>query len=153
MNNSFSAEKLAELLHEQAELLEQLIEFGKQQRDAIQNARMSELLAVLGSKQPMLDRLGKLREHLHNVRTLIESPTFWPNATIRSHCQAMRDQASCSFQTLIKFESECEIALAESRDQIHLRLQSIDSGRTAANAYKAQTSVPPSSSIDFSSIG
>lgn len=153
MNTTFFPDDLAELLHEQSLLLEQLIEFGIQQREAIENNRMSELLAILAQKQPMLDRLGKIREQLHDVRDLIESNSFWQNSSIRSGCQIMRDQASRLFETLIEFENGCEVALAESRNQIRHRLDNLDSGRAAANAYQSQATATPSPRIDFSSMG
>jgi len=153
MNTTFFPNDLVELLREQSVLLEQLIEFGKQQREAIDNNRMSELLAILAHKQPQLDRLGNLREQLHNVRALIESEFFWQKASTRRDCQIMRDQAARLFETLIEFENGCEVALAESRNQIRHRLENIESGRAAANAYELQATTPPSPRIDFSSMG
>jgi flagellar biosynthesis/type III secretory pathway chaperone len=147
-----SAAQFTELLNQQFELLENLIAYGEQQRTAIQESRMSELIAILAQKQPLLDRLGTIRQVLHDHQSVVEASSFWINEDARRDAQELRARAATAFETLIELERQCEVALSESRDQIRHRMESLDSGRAAANAYQSQVT-PPASRIDFSSMG
>jgi len=153
MNHSFSAQDFLLLLEEQSQALEQLIQYGVQQQDAIGNDRVSELVAILAQKQPSLDHLTQLRRQLQDVRDVVESDSFWPNSAIRAQCKAKRERASQLFETLIEFENRCEVSLVASRNQTRERLLSLDTGRVAANAYQTQALATPPSRIDFSSMG
>ena len=149
----FTAETLFELLCEQVQLLDLLIESGLQQQQAIEANRMSELVAILAQKQPHLERLGDIRQTLQTQQCDIEQSGFWPDTTRRSQCRTMREQASSRFEQLIRLEQTCEQALAQSRDQIQARLQTVDSGRHAVSAYQSQASAAKPPRFDFSSLG
>jgi DNA anti-recombination protein RmuC len=151
MQTTITANELWALLCEQTELLDQLVEFGTQQRQAIEANRMSELLAILGDKQPYLERLEQVRVQLQAWQPTIDQEMQWPNANVRQQCQQSRDRSAQLFTVLIDLEQACERALAESRDQIQDHLKNFESSRTAAAAYQSQAPVP--SRTDFSSIG
>jgi FlgN protein len=149
----FTAHQFVELLSQQTELLDRLIESGRQQQLAIDASRMSELIAILAEKQPHLEQLGQIREQLHERRADIERSDFWPDSDVRQLGQTLRDRAAQAFQTLIDLEQDCEKSLSRSRDQIQLRLQSVESGRVAASAYQSQAVANVVLHADFSSVG
>jgi len=158
MTHSYHPNDLLAMLREQQSLLDQLLEFGSQQLDAIRNNHVSELLAILSQKQPTLDRLLKLKGELDNHRTEIESASFWPSQSLREECRATRVVVSTLFESLIKNEAACEHELSISRDAIRSRLQTLDSGRAAANAYQSNASSMDQlrsnqPRIDFTSVG
>jgi len=158
MTHSYHPNDLLAMLREQESLLNLLLEFGSQQFDAIRNNHVSELLAILSKKQPTLDRLLKLKCEFDNHRNDIESASFWPSQSLRDECRALRTVVSTLFESLIKNEAACEHELSLSRDAIRSRLQTLDSGRAAANAYQSnafsmdqlRANQPR---IDFTSIG
>ena len=153
MNDTCTPVQLESLLQHQVELLSELIQFGGEQQDAIEAGRVSELLSVLARKQPFLEQLGHVRQQLQDWREEIESGHFWSDTQCQIRCQHLRDRAAVAFKTLIESEQACETALTASRDQIQIRLQHVDSGRNAANAYQSQATAPPTSRVDFSSMG
>lgn len=152
MQSTLTANDLWNLLCEQADLLDQLLIFGSHQQQAIEANRMSELIAILGDKQPYLERLEQVRKQLHAWQPEIERDFVWPDADQRQQCKQNRDRSAQSFAALIDLEHSCELALAQSRDQIQQRLKNFESSQTAAAAYQSQE--PASTSrVDFSSIG
>jgi hypothetical protein len=153
MHDTCTSEQFENLLREQVDVLAELLHMGGEQLEAIDAGRVSELLAVLARKQPHLERLGQIRQLLQDWRETIEEANFWPNAEQRACCQRLREQAASAFKTLIEREQACETALTASRDQIQIRLQRVDSGRTAANAYQTHATAPSGSRIDLSSMG
>lgn len=155
MHSTFTANDLWNLLCEQADLLDQLLIFGGHQQQAIAANRMSELIAILGNKQPYLERLEQVRKQLHAWQPKSEHGFVWPDLAQREQCQQKRDRSAQSFAALIDLEHACELALAQSRDQIQQRLKNFDSSRTAAAAYQSQEQEPASTAarVDFSSIG
>jgi len=146
-----NADQLFDWLTEQMDLLDHLVVCGQRQCDAIATQRINELLAILGEKQPMLDRLMTLRTMIVQSQSLIQSDAFWPSAGRREQCRVLRDNVATRFQILIDLESQCETDLNTNRLSIRQQIDSLDSGRTAANAYQSQST--PSPRIDFTSIG
>jgi len=151
MQSTFTADDLWNLLCEQAELLDQLLEFGTQQRQAIEANRMSELIAILGEKQPHIERLEQVRRQLFAWQPEIEQVLVWPDTNLRQQCQQARNRSAEKFVALIDLEQACENAVVESRAQIQDRLRNFESSRSAAAAYQSQSPAPARG--DFSSIG
>jgi flagellar biosynthesis/type III secretory pathway chaperone len=153
MHDACTPEQFERLLREQGDLLGELLRIGGEQREAIEAGRVSELLSILARKQPSLERLGQIRQLLQDWRETVEETDFWPDSQLRVGCQQLRDQSASAFKALIEQEQACEAALMTSRDQIQIRLERVDSGRTAANAYQNQATTPSGSRVDFSSMG
>lgn len=153
MLDMFTPHAFLNLLCEQAELLERLIDSGQQQQQTIEAGRMSELVAILGQKQPRLERLGAIGQQIQERRREVEQSGFWPDESVRRQCQTMRDRAAESFEHLIQLEQRCEQALNTSREQIQQRLQTIESSRHAASAYQSHAQLPAPPRGDFSSVG
>jgi flagellar biosynthesis/type III secretory pathway chaperone len=149
----FSASEFQKLLREQIELLDRLIDIGEQQKQAIETGRMSELIAILGQKQPDLDRLADIQRMFSHHKTDIENADFWPESSQRQLCQGLREQSAAAFEVLIQLEQDGELAVTQSRDQIQLRLQNIESSRAVASAYESLANVPSAPRGDFSSVG
>jgi flagellar biosynthesis/type III secretory pathway chaperone len=140
------------LLTCQDELLDQLLEIGRRQLDAIENGRMSELLGLLAEKQPLVDQLADLANRLKTLRENEPSAATVADTNL-AECRKLRQTATTSFEELFTLEQQCETLLCDRRDQIGARLQATNNALSAANAYRE---IPPTTSLggqlDLSSL-
>ncbi len=146
------SENLWELLNTQIGLLDQLIEMGQVQINAIENGRMSELLSLLSDKQPLLADLGDSAERIRNL-TGNSSSTACDDADVQ-RCRQLKDQAKQRFELLFDLEQKSETLLCTSRDQIAKRLEASSHSMTAISAYQNGSAMQsPGGCLDLSSDG
>lgn len=135
---------------EQRMLMGELLQMARQQLDAIREERIEELLALLGPKQPLLNQLTAIRVELKQLGEQLAGDPSWAADERREACQQMRDEASNQFEVLVRVEAECEKLLEKSKEEIRQRLETFDSGQSAAAAYQKPIE-PRSSGFDLSS--
>ncbi len=136
------------LFLEQRLLMGQLLQMARLQLDAIREERMEELLALLGQKQPLLNQLTSIRVELKQLGEQLNDEPSWIADDRREACQQMKDEAGSQFEVLVRVEAECEQMLEKSKEEIRQRLETFDSGQSAAMAYQRSTE-PRSSGWTF----
>jgi flagellar biosynthesis/type III secretory pathway chaperone len=129
------SENLPELLKLQIGLLDQLIELGLGQIQAIENERMSELLALLSDKQPLLSDLSEMAQRIRNLN---DDPDSIPidDELYAQRCRQLKGYAKQRFELLFDLEQKSESLLCTSRDQIAKRLEASSHSMTAISAYQ-----------------
>jgi hypothetical protein len=132
--------ELAELIDRRWRKLRQLLEFGRRQMDAIQAARMSELMQLLSDKQAPLTELTELAEQIRAAKDDDPAARSWESEAQRDRCRSQQDECEQMHMDLLALEAECETALQQSRVTIQQRLDRVDAGRVAANRYADQGS-------------
>ncbi len=150
MHDPAIADRFYTLFLEQRLLMSQLLQMARLQLDAIREERIEELLALLGQKQPLLNQLTAIRVELKQLGEQLNGESSWNADDRRESCQQMRDEASGQFEVLVRVEAECEKLLEKSKEEIRQRLETFDSGQSAAMAYQ-RPAEPRPSGLDFSS--
>lgn len=126
---------LLELLKLQIGLLDQLIELGHGQIQAIESERMSELLALLSDKQPLLSDLGEMAQRIRNLNDDPDSIVI-DDELYAQRCRQLKGYAQQRFEFLFDLEQKSESLLCTSRDQIAKRLEASSHSMTAISAYQ-----------------
>lgn len=149
---TYGSDNLPELLKWQFDLLGQLIEIGQTQIEAIEDGRMSELLALLSDKQPLVADLGNVANRIRNLNDNPSQSVI--NDTHVQRCRQLKDQTKQRFVLLFELEQKSETLLCTSRDQIAKRLEASLHSMTAISAYQSGSAVQTQGGrLDLSSDG
>lgn len=152
MNHARPAQDdLAEMLATQVDLLDQLLAIGHTQLQAIEQGRMSELLALLSDKQPLLADLNDVAHRLRKAYDSLQPGTTDSGVDLQ-RLGGLKNQVQQRFESLMELEGKSEAMLCGTRDEIAKRLESSAHSMTAISAYQRAASLPSQgTSLDLSS--
>ncbi|QDV65887.1 hypothetical protein [Crateriforma conspicua] len=128
-------DQLALWVQRRSELIDELYEWTRQQSDAIDGGRMSELMNVLAKKQPPLRELSDLSNKVATQADVDPERRSWSDPTLRQRTIRLHKQSEERLLELIQFEKECEQRLAASRDDVQRQMTTQHSKQTAVNRY------------------
>jgi len=152
IQQSFGGESLLEILSSQIGLLDQLIEIGQVQIQAIEHGRMSELLSLLSDKQPLLGDLGDVARRIRDLTA--DHSISVQDEGYAQRCRQLKASARGRFEQLFELEQRSEALLCTSRDQIAKRLEASSHSMTAISAYQSgYTAETQGGRLDLSSDG
>lgn len=153
IQQSLGDESLLEILSSQIGLLDQLIEIGKVQIQAIEHGRMSELLSLLSDKQPLLADLGDVAHRIRKLTANQSTASQDDDGDVQT-CRQLKANAKDRFEQLFELEQRSEALLCTSRDQIAKRLEVSSHSMTAISAYQGDaTRQTQGGRLDLSSDG
>ena len=145
--------ELAQLIEARWSTLNQLLEIGSRQMEAIEGCRMSELMRLLSDKQTPLNQLIGITEQLRMAAGDDHTSRRWDNHSQRERCRQLQEETERMYLDLLAIEAECESALQQSRVTLQQRLDRVDSGQAAANGYACSDRSPTSgATLDLSSL-
>ncbi len=132
---------LLEQLSRQLRLLDDLLALGNQQSAAIAQGRMSELMALLAEKQPLL---AQLSENAGTLRELSDQLVREHAADdpYRVRCRQQKQLVDQAYAQLLEQEQHAEQQLTTSRDQVAERLAASTGSLQAATAYQRMAPQP-----------
>ncbi|QEG42725.1 flagellar export chaperone FlgN [Roseimaritima ulvae] len=143
--------KLIQLIAERWQTLQTLLDMSLQQSEMIQQERISELIPLLSSKQPLLQRFADLQEQLRPYAAQPAETRQWADEAQRQTCQQQWDESEEMLAEMMRLEQDCETQLVAGRDRLAERMQQSDGSQRAASAYQAAGQVAPISRLDLSS--
>ncbi len=142
---------LIQLVDERWQTLQTLLELSLRQSEIIQQEKISELLPLLSSKQPLLQRFAELQEQLRPLAAQPAAARQWDSPAQRQACQQQLDESEEMLAEMLRLEQECETQLVAGRDRLSERMQQSDGSQRAASAYQSVGRVTPTSRLDLSS--
>jgi len=153
IQQSLGDQALPEILSSQIGLLDQLIEIGQVQIQAIEHGRMSELLSLLSDKQPLLTDLGDVAHRIRKLNAR-QSTALHEDDVCVQMCRQLKADAKNRFELLFELEQRSEALLCTNRDQIAKRLEASSHSMTAISAYQGgATGQTQGGRLDLSSDG
>ena len=141
---------LVSLIGKKLEILEQLRDLVRRQTEIVAAGEMTALLEILAAKQNLIDRLQSLEKHLDYFREQDPDKRTWRNADDRNRCRSVSLRCEALLKEVMLVEKQCELSLQQRRDDCAERLQDLQSGSDAHDAY-LQAGIRHSSSFDISS--
>ena len=132
-------DRLAELIDRKHQVLAHLHTLARQQLALVDGDDMSNLLALLASKQTLLDQLMAVEQQLHPFRDQDPAERVWRSADDRRRCAEQARQCEATLAEILALERRGESQLQRRRDDTATRL---DQAHGAAQAHRAYTSAP-----------
>ena len=147
-----NGQELSLLIEQRWQLLEHLLQISQRQIDAIQGARMTELMRILSEKQTPLNQLAQIAERLRPAATEDPETRVWASPEQRTRCRVQQEECEKMHLELLAIEAECESSLLKSRDNLQEQLSRVDSARQTISGYNTQQKAFESGSqLDLSS--
>ncbi len=144
--------EVAALIQQRWEILDRLLSISRLQMTAIEQGQMSELMRLLSEKQKPLNQLIELSDQLRVASVENAEERLWVSSDIREECRKQQDDCEKMNLELLAIEAESESKLSQSRDDLHQRLERVDSGWQAVSGYADHAShVTSGGSLDLSS--
>ncbi|MEM6778161.1 MAG: flagellar biosynthesis protein FlgN [Planctomycetota bacterium] len=139
--------RLEQLIDERLDVMHQLLEQTTQQEAAVGEGHMSQLMAVLSTKQRLVEQFVRLSQTLRAVRDSCPEPLALSDSVRSRHRQCDSLHAE-----LLSRESACEKQLTSRRDDMADEMARSSNTRRAASGY-GQSQLPPTggNSLDLSS--
>lgn len=149
-DNGWPIDGLERLLLEQRDLYRRLLGLAGHQRALIASDREEELLAVLGERQTIIDRLGVLAERFRPIQQK------WPQVRARlsaeqsSRIDELLTEINGMLAELVEHDKQDAVALADRKAATASAVQGVKRVKQARAAYAAAQS-SGGSGVDWSS--
>lgn len=123
----------------QFELLREIFDLARAQRGSIERDDIEEVLALMGEREAIIERLARLAE---------ESAEMPDNVVSFPGSEDHERQDALALDTVIRgileHDRQNEAMLFERMEELREELPRLQHGRRAANAYRPSTSQPGS---------
>lgn len=130
--------QLAELIGRKRQLLAQLAEVGRRQREIVDRGETSALLKLLAAKQTMIATLQQIEQQLTPYYGEDPDARVWETAESRARCAA--DAAECNrlLAEVLDLERGSADRMMVRRNEVAAQLQHVYTAGQARHAYEAQ---------------
>lgn len=129
------SELLVQLIDARFELLSRLITLSRQQRQAIEENQMTELMRVLSDKQKLIEMLAKVSRQLSPASKDDPQQRRWSSEEARQQCRERQEACEQMHVELLAMEAECESGLTSRRGDIEDQLMRLSGADQATKSY------------------
>ena len=134
--------RMTEIMTERAVVLEQLLVVSHTQLKLVRGNDIASLLQLLARKQQFLDNLESCERALDPFRSIEAEKRKWDTDTDKDNCSVAMQKCNDLLKQILELDKTSETELAVMKDQTQARIQNMESGGRAANAYAKQDSKP-----------
>lgn len=151
---SFSTERLAQLVHQKATLVRELHKLVSKQQQMIREQEV-DLIPLLAVKQRVLEALNDVDRTMDPFRQQDPEQRRWVSLEARAHCRDEAEQCEALFRQVLMIENDCTLTLQKQQQKTREQLQGVALSGQASRAYQrsAGAMTPPASHLDFVSEG
>ena len=142
----------AQLIDAKFQVLGQLREVARRQREVIAARELSQLLTVLSAKQQLLTLLKKLDAQLTPYREQDPENRVWRSPADRQRCRDQADRCEAILREVLGWEKQAEHEMVRQRDEVSQQLQALEQSADAQRAY-VQMPAAVAGSFDLTSEG
>lgn len=158
--NDLSTERLARLVAQKRQVLEQLRTVAARQGELLTAGDSGELLRLLSAKQQLMAGLQKVERMLAPFRDQDPARRDWPTPAARAACADDAQACARLLTEVLELEHQHERIAADSRDRVGAQLRTAHASQQAATAYRGasrparpipapHTGAPPATGIDL----
>lgn len=151
---SFSTERLAQLVHQKATLVRELHKLVSKQQQMIREQEV-DLIPLLAVKQRVLEALNDVDRTMDPFRQQDPDQRQWLSVEARTHCRDEAEQCEALFRQVLMIENDCTLTLQKQQQKTREQLQGVALAGQASRAYQRSAGAmgPPASHMDFVSEG
>ena len=134
-----STEKLYELMESKLRLLTELHSLAVEQSDLVSGQELSELMALLGRKQRLMDSLTEIQVDLVPYASEDPETRIWRSEECRRECQSVKMRCDRLVSELLVMENRAIDNMALQREVVASQLQQVTDATRLSRAYEASS--------------
>ncbi len=142
MDDCHNTERLAEIIADRHQLLEQMRQLARRQSVLIQEGDMTRLMSLLSSKQKLMNQLQEIERRLDPFRSQDPDSRQWRSPHERTRCRQQAERCEALLSEIMLEEKQCEAQLQQRRDQTATQLQGLNTASQATHAYTRNPAAP-----------
>ena len=129
---------LADLVRRKHDVLAQLADAGRRQREVVDQGETAALLKLLATKQTMISTLQQIEHELSPFYAEDPDARVWPSADARSRCATEADECNRLLAEILDLERNSADRMTARRNEVAAQLHHVYAAGQARNAYEAQ---------------
>lgn len=130
-----TTEQLARLIRGKLEVVEQIHSLTRHQRELVDRGEMTDLLALLSSKQVLLTQMQTIEKGLNPYRKEDPQSRTWSDPHERRECAAQAERCESLLAEIVQLERESTQRMTKKRDKVASQLVHSHSAEEATHAY------------------
>ena len=146
-----STKLLAELIRRKHEVLVQLCDVGRRQREIVDRGETAALLELLATKQNRITVLQQVEREMGPFHAEDPDARVWPSADDRARCARQAAECNRLLQEIVALEKHSADRMTERRNEVAAQLRQVHVAGQARDAYQAQRTRVPSVPISVQS--
>jgi hypothetical protein len=135
---TLATSKLADLIRRKHEVLVQLCELGRHQKEIVDRGETTTLLQVLATKQKMISVLQQVERELSPYHAEDPDARVWPEAGARARCAQQAAECNQLLEAVVALERDSADRMTVRRDDVAAQLNHVYAAGQARDAYEAQ---------------
>jgi len=145
-------DNLFALMDAKVEVLDQLCDLAKQQANLTETGDPTLLLTFLARKQPLMDRLASIQDHLRIYTDDDPEQRVWRTESLRHDCRRSAQRCEQLLGAIVALEKQSLDDMSLRRDALAAHLQDGRDAVTAVEAYHS-AELLSEGSFDLTSSG
>jgi hypothetical protein len=129
---------LAELIRRKHDVLVQLCDVGRRQRDFVARGETTALLQLLAAKQSMISLLQQVETELAPFHAEDPDARAWRSVEDRERCARQAAECNRLLAEIVELERHSAERLTERRNEVAAQLRQVHAAGQARHAYEAQ---------------
>ena len=135
---TLSTTNLADLIRRKHEVLVQLCELGRRQKEIVDRGETTMLLELLATKQKMISVLQQVERELAPFHAEDPDARVWPESDARARCAKQSAECNQLLEAIVVLERDSADRMTVRRDDVAAQLQHVYAAGQARDAYEAQ---------------
>ncbi len=128
---------LAELIHRKHEVLAQLCDVGRRQKEIVERGETTALLQLLAAKQNMITLMQQVERELAPYHGEDPDARVWASAEVRAHCAQQAAECNRLLAEIVELERHSAEQMTVRRNEVAAQLRQVYAAGQARHAYKA----------------
>jgi hypothetical protein len=135
---TLSTTLLADLIRRKHDVLVQLRDTGRRQKEIVERGETAALLQLLATKQKMIAVLQQVERELTPYRDENPDARAWSTADERARCAQQADECGRLLEEIVELERHSADRMAVRRNDVAAQLRQVYAAGQARDAYEAQ---------------
>jgi hypothetical protein len=131
-------EQLADLIRTKHNVLMQLREIGRRQKDLVSGGEIAALLTLLAGKQRLIADLQDLERQLKPYYAQNPDARTWRSPAERADCARLANECNVLLEEIVSLEKRGAEQMDARKKEVAEQLQQVHAAAHVRNAYDAQ---------------
>jgi hypothetical protein len=135
---TLSTSLLADVIRRKRDVLVQLCDVGRRQKEIVDGGETGALLQLLAAKQKMIAVLQQVERELAPFHAEDPEVRVWAKAEERARCAQQADECNRLLEEIVALERHSADRMAVRRNDVAAQLRQVFAAGQARDAYEAQ---------------
>jgi hypothetical protein len=133
----FPTTLLADLIRRKHDVLAQLCEVGRRQKEIVDRGETAALLQLLSAKQNMITVMQQVERELAPFHSEDPNARVWPSAEARARCAEQAAECNRLLAEIVELERHSADRMTVRRNEVAAQLRQVYAAGQAREAYEA----------------